>query len=241
MKKSAGFTLIEMSIVLIVISLILGGVIKTVGVQRQQLKRDETRQQLTVITEALLGFALTNGRLPCPDTGVDGREDFAGGAALATLIDCDDEEGLLPHVDIGVGNNDVWGNRFIYRVTGSGIESFADDVPSQVGTPQAAASSFSIDSTSPNPAIGNITINDMNGNSIALQVPAVVVSLGENGGRQMACGAALSLAEQQNCNGDTIFIDSFYSNQAGQQFDDLLVWLPLTVLKARMIEAELLP
>lgn len=240
-KTKSGFTLIEMSIVLIVISLILGGVLKTVGVQRQQLKRDETRQQLETIKEALIGFSLTNGRLPCPDTGIDGLEDFDAGAAPGTLVDCDSEEGLLPHVDIGIGNSDIWGNRLLYRVTGLGVDSFADEAPSQVGDPIATNSSFSVDSTSANPALGNIRVEDEAAASIATDVPAIVISLGENGARQAACGAGLSAREQENCDGDTTFVDSFYSNVAGQEYDDLVIWIPLTILKARMIEAALLP
>jgi len=236
-RSSAGFTLIEMAIVLIVVSLILSGVIKTVGVQRQQLKRDETRQQLEIIKEALIGFTLTNGRLPCPDTGVDGLEDFTGGAAPATLVDCDNDVGLLPHVDIGIGNQDTWGNRFLYRVTGTGATSFADEAPSQVGVPQALNASFSVDTA----AIGDIRIEDEGGNGIVLNAPAVVISFGENGASQVACGGGLSAREQENCDGDATFVDSFYSDVAGARYDDLVIWIPLTVLKARMIEAALLP
>lgn len=214
-----------MSIVLIVISLMLAGVLKTVSVQRQQLKRDETRQQLETIKEALIGFALTNGRLPCPDTGTDGIENPPNPAA-----DCDSDEGWLPHVDIGIGSLDTWGNRFRYRVTGTtagAINSFVD-VP-------VSPSSFSVDD------VGNIRIEDETAASIALEMPAIVISYGENGGSQPACGAALSAKEQENCDDDTTFVDSFYSEVAGQEYDDLVIWIPLTILKARMIEAELLP
>lgn len=244
MKKIlAGFTLIEMSIVLIVISLILAGVLKTVGVQRQQLKRDETRQQLETIKEALIGFALTHGRLPCPDTGTDGIENPQD---PANNVSCDADEGWLPHVDLGTGSADTWGSRFRYFVTGSGVNSFADAPPSLVGTPVAANSSFSVDSTSANPAVGDITVNDVNGNSIAIEVPAMVISFGENGRQTISPGfpcpvAYPSSVEDENCNGDKTLVDSFYSDVGGQEYDDLVIWIPLTVLKSRMIEAALLP
>jgi len=236
-KTTRGFTLIEMSIVLIVVSLILAGVLKTVGVQRQQLKRDETRQQLETIKEALIGFALTNGRLPCPDTDVpaDGIENPPGPASGTP---CTSDEGVIPHVDIGIGNQDVWGNRYLYRVTGTGNPSFADEPPSLVGVPQGVNASFSVD---PALAIGDITVNDELGTSIATQVPAIVIAFGENGASQIACGGGLSAREQENCDGDTTFVDSFYSDVAGSRYDDLVIWIPLTVLKARMIEAALLP
>ncbi|MDH5425014.1 MAG: type II secretion system GspH family protein [Gammaproteobacteria bacterium] len=237
-NKPCGFTLIEMSIVLIVISLILAGVLKTVGVQRQQLKRDETRQQLETIREALIGFALTSGRLPCPDTGIDGLEDFNGGASGPPPQDCLNDEGWVPHVDIGVGNRDAWGSRFRYRVTGTNdapINSFTDD-------PIAPAiSSFSVAD------VGDITVNDEAGNSIALGIPAIVISYGENArATPVGCTTGLSASEIENCDNETTstnstFISSFYSNVTNQEFDDLVIWIPLTILKARMIEAALLP
>lgn len=228
-KTKSGFTLIEMSIVLIVISLILAGVLKTVSIQRQQLKRDETRQQLETIKEALIGFALTNGRLPCPDTGTDGIENPPN---PANGIDCDANEGWLPHVDIGIGNIDVWGNRFIYRVTGTTaapINSFTDDPAAP------AVSSFGVADD------GDISVDDEAGNGIARDVPAIIISFGENGSRQIACGAGISAREQVNCDADTTYVDSFYSDVVGQEYDDLVIWIPLTILKARMIEAALLP
>ena len=234
-----GFTLIEMSIVIIVVSLILAGVINTVGVQRQQLKRDETRQMLETIKEALIGFALTNGRLPCPDTGVDGLEDHNLGVTGPPPSPCSSDEGWLPHVDIGIGNVDVWGNRFRYSVTGSGVDNFADDPP-HAGPPLAVNSSFAVDTD------GTIVVNDNDqaaaGVSVlANTIPAIVLSYAENGVIQTACGGGLSARELENCDGDVNFVDSFYSDVNGQEYDDLVVWIPLTLLKSRMVEAALLP
>lgn len=241
-NKQSGFTLIEMSIVLIVISLILAGVLKTVGVQRQQLKRDETRQQLEIIREALIGFALTNGRLPCPDTGNDGIEnppDPANGT------DCDVNEAFLPHVDIGVDRADTWGNRFRYRVRGTGNLRMTDALPALDGVSGAARAdgaganaSFAMDND------GNIIIYDNDeavGATLANNIPAIVLSYAENGGTQLNCGAGLSARELENCDDDVSFVSSFYSSVNGQEFDDLITWIPLTILKARMIEAALLP
>lgn len=238
-KLATGFTLIEMSIVLIVISLILAGVLKTVGIQREQLKRDETRQQLESIKEALIGFALTNGRLPCPDTDADGIENPPN---PANGTDCVANEGLLPHVDIGIGNTDVWGNPFLYAVSGSGVNSFADDVPHPPppAALEAANSSFGVDTN------GTLIINDNDEAAAGVSVisnnnPAVVVSFANNGLQQAACGGGLSAREQENCDGDVNFVDSFFSEVAGQEYDDLVTWVPLTIIKSRMIEAALLP
>ena len=240
--KNNAFTLIEMSIVLIVISLILAGTLKTVSIQRQQLKRDETRQMLETINKALIGFATVEGRLPCPDTTGDGVEDRPGGLAPPppSNSDCDSDEGFLPFVDIGVSSEDAWGNRFRYRVRGTGVESFADLPPSNAAPTTADDASFSMVDD------GNISIVDRNGAGIANNIPAIVLSYGENGRQTIAAGFPCAVnfpssAEDENCNNDVTFLDDDYSSVAGAEYDDIVKWISLTVLKSRMLEARKLP
>ena len=64
--KQLGFSLIEMAIVLFIVALLLGGLLPTVSSQIEQQHTNETRKQLDEIQQALLGFAVINGRLPCP-------------------------------------------------------------------------------------------------------------------------------------------------------------------------------
>ena len=59
--------------------------------------------------EALIGYTLVNGRLPCPDTDGDGVMDIA--------TTCTSSEGTYPWVDLGIGKHDAWGQSFTYRVT----------------------------------------------------------------------------------------------------------------------------
>lgn len=71
----------------------------------------QTRQTLAEAREALLGFAMTQGRLPRPAiSATDGREDPAP---------CADERsctGLLPWVTLGVGAIDGWSKHLGYSV-----------------------------------------------------------------------------------------------------------------------------
>ena len=69
------------------------------------------------IREALIGFAVTNARLPCPDTNGDGQEDRGLGPVAPNRV-CDVPLGNLPWSDLGVPQFDSWGRLFIYRVTG---------------------------------------------------------------------------------------------------------------------------
>ena len=61
-----GFSLVEMAIVLAIITLLLGGLLPTLSAQRGSQHISETRKQLEEIQQALVGYAIANGRLPCP-------------------------------------------------------------------------------------------------------------------------------------------------------------------------------
>jgi len=230
-QNKKGFTLIEMSIVLIVVSLILAGVLKTVSVQRQQLKRDETRQALQIINQALVGFAATEGRLPCPDTDADGE---SNPTALAFGNTCTSEEGFLPFVDLGVPSEDAWGNRYRYRVTSNAGTNFADNP--DPGPPLLSSFAMADD--------GNITVRDGANNLVVNNIPALVISYAENGSQTIAnlpCGAGVpSVNEEKNCDNEAGVNPVFMADDYLTDFDDLVTWVSPTVLKNRMIEAGLL-
>lgn len=111
MTRANGFTLIEVAIVTVVLTLLLGGLLIPLTAQVDQRRYAETRKLMEEIQEALIGFAQINGRLPCPaGAGGDGKE-------LAPAGDCDGVfEGDLPWVTLSVPMQDSWGHRFRYRV-----------------------------------------------------------------------------------------------------------------------------
>lgn len=61
-----GFTLMELTVVLVIVALLLGGLLVPLGAQRDVDFAKATDKSLADIREALIGFALINGRLPCP-------------------------------------------------------------------------------------------------------------------------------------------------------------------------------
>lgn len=65
-RQFAGFTLIELAVVMFVISLLLGGLLLPMSAQMEVRGRQETDRSLANIRDALIGFAVINGRLPCP-------------------------------------------------------------------------------------------------------------------------------------------------------------------------------
>jgi prepilin-type N-terminal cleavage/methylation domain-containing protein len=65
-SRHQGFTLVEMAMVLIILGLILGGLFIPINMQMEQRNISETRTTIKNIEEALLGYAMANGRFPCP-------------------------------------------------------------------------------------------------------------------------------------------------------------------------------
>lgn len=61
-----GFTLTELAVVFVIISLLLATAMYTLSAQTEQRTFEETRRRLEAARELLLAFAIVNGRLPCP-------------------------------------------------------------------------------------------------------------------------------------------------------------------------------
>lgn len=184
--------------------------------QMDQRNFNDSQRALNDTKDALMGYALslnhaaTDGKphLPCPDTDGDGMENRTGTA-------CASVEGDLPWVDLGVAENDSWGNHYRYRVS----SLFSD-----------SAAGFTLSS------VGNIDIRDAasGGNTVASQLPVLVLSRGKN-------GAGAGTDEAENGDADTTFVSHVPSATSGNEFDDLVVWLPSTIIFNRMVSAGLLP
>ena len=221
---------------MLIIALLIGSILVPLAAQVEQRKISETEKALSEIREALLGFALSNGYLPCPDKTIaagagtmhDGAEDVSGTSCVAT-------EGNLPWVTLGVPATDSWGNRYRYRVA----PAFA-----QRGPPVLAITTVSTLEVCVTNSCGSRLTTSGDG------PPAVVMSHGRNG-----LGAFSSITnlqnplppagsdERENTDGDTRFV-SRVQTDAGTtagEFDDIVVWMPRGVLLNRMVAAGKLP
>lgn len=246
--REAGFSLIELAVVLVVIGLLIGGGVAAFDATREQSRRSEQQRQLTEVREALYGFALSEGRLPCPvdlddsypPDGIEDPENPAAGSG------CSVEEGALPWRQLGVGRRDAWGNPFRYRVT----QDFADGPEDNDGADSDGGSSFSL-FNSEDDGEGDITVEDGNGGTITSRTPAVVVSSGPQGDQvwtdmEFFCPDAaggFSDDEIENCNGDELFMAANFriADSADGRFNDQLIWISTPVLKARMVDVGRLP
>ena len=66
-NAAGGFTLVELAVVIAIIALLLGALLVPLATQHQLRKNKEAERELREIKEALIGFAIANGRLPWPD------------------------------------------------------------------------------------------------------------------------------------------------------------------------------
>jgi prepilin-type N-terminal cleavage/methylation domain-containing protein len=110
-KQINGFTLVELAVVVAVITLLLGSLLVPLATQVEQRNITQTQKQLDELREALLGFAIVNGRLPRPATSeADGKE---RAAACADAREC---TGYVPWVTLGLPKADLWGKLLGYSV-----------------------------------------------------------------------------------------------------------------------------
>ena len=218
----AGFSLIELSIVLIVFGLLASSMVGSLSRQPRLAEEKNLRQQLDEAIDALYGFAIVNGRLPCPaDATLASSNDDAGTES------CPREHGVLPWRTLGLLELDPWGQRLSY---------YADSRFTGL-LPTGARAAFSLESE----GSASIHLSHSATASLAKQLPAVVFSHGPNGhlgyrsdGGKVAGGSA---DEAENADHDGDFVDRL----PDADYDDLVRWLPPTILATRMLAAGRLP
>ncbi|UCH50211.1 MAG: prepilin-type N-terminal cleavage/methylation domain-containing protein [Betaproteobacteria bacterium] len=238
-KYAGGFSLIELSVAIIVIALLLGSLLVPLSTQVDQRRYAETEKQLEHVREAVIGFALANRYLPCPAvSATDGREDRDTGTGQCTDVGGSPKrDGFLPWVTLGVTPSDAWNNLIRYSVD----PDFARSDPNFF---------FTLAS------LGDIRVRtrDQGGTLVDLtnvEIPAVILSHGENGfGATSSAGVARTVPggwtgdESDNASNTTLFYFRTRSEVAtvtGGEFDDVVTWVSLNQLFARMVSAGRLP
>jgi prepilin-type N-terminal cleavage/methylation domain-containing protein len=262
-----GFTLLEIAVVLFIVGLLIAGFIGPVDTQIEARDRHSTRATLEQAVDAVYGFAVTHGRLPCPDQDGDGLSDPAFDASDVNSADCDvgSGNGFLPWAELGVEGGDAWRNRLLYRVRHPHFTWPAADTTCNGNT----QGEFDLCTT------GNLTLRTRGDDAATAgvsegkfemaaatpdNVVAVVLSHGRNGfgavaldGTPRGAVPASNDDEAENADDDGVFMMRRYSRAQNGcsdtgaessplcEFDDLLLPVSRTILNSRMVNAGRLP
>lgn len=244
---SAGFTLIEVGIVLFIVALLLGGLLPTLSSQIDERHNTDTLKQLNDIRDALIGFAVMNGRLPCPAApNTTGVESPIGGGACTNFYN-----GFVPAATLGLAGSDsagyaidAWGNRIHYAVTSW---NSASPAVSDVFTTANGMSTVGISSLAPTTLVVCSSATGIGSSSCGSAywltssttgVPAVIFSTGKNGGQGSA-----GTDEAANLDANQTFVSHLPAPKgaANGYFDDLVIWISPNQLVNRMVAAGKLP
>jgi prepilin-type N-terminal cleavage/methylation domain-containing protein len=219
--KNSGFSLLEMTVVVLILGLLIGGMLMPLQAQWEYSKRQRTTKALAEIKEALIGFAILNGRFPCPSFITDPAHIEFGVEAISCASGSATRDGFLPWKSLGVSETDAWGitqrtdagsmqGYWRYRIDENyvGIFSFTTQFSDQL---QIRNSVDHILTTTTERPIAVIYSTGKN-----------LHADGENADYEASAGVYQSDAQSTN-------------------FDDILIWITRPLLMNRMVSAGKLP
>lgn len=260
MRLTRGFSLVEMTVVLFIVALLLGSAVLTLSVQEERRAQAEAQRLLEAAVDAIIGFAITNRRLPCPAVG-SGDESIAtaeanGGGTCTTNF-----SGFLPARTIGflpVDSQgfglDPWSNRIRYAVaTGLTGCTGSSSAPHFTSVDKLKANGISCrpnnllvcqDATFAGIAEGSTpscggAANQVTGTEV---VAFLVFSTGKNGSNPSSYGTQENANVNNNAAG-SVFISREHGtvDTAKGPYDDVMIWVPAGVLYSKLIAAGVLP
>ena len=239
--KEAGFTLVEVAIVMIILGALIAGISAFFVSRVKEINLVETNDKLATVDDALQAYLKINGFYPCPapnnaqpETANFGRSVDCSSAAVAGETEDDPSNrtvwdptsGAPADTDIRIGSVptrtlnlpddyafDSWGRRISYAVSET----------------LAMAGQYNRDH-------GGVTIVDSNGFSVTTPNDGahyVLLSHGEsgmggvprNGGARLEDCTTTTELDSENCDDDSEFIDTIQaSDQSGAAFYDDLVF-----------------
>ena len=202
-RSQRGFTLAELAIALVIVALLLASALIPLSAQIELKSVADTKKTMDQIQESLLGFAIANGRLPCPADGSIADGSSTAGQEIAS---CDNSSatklsyGVVPWATLGVPATDAWGRRFSYRVAPVFADSigttFTTTAISDFNSRSSLSSAAQATTCTPSPTptqssialctVGNLSVytrsdSTRTASSVATYVAAVVISHGKNG------------------------------------------------------------
>lgn len=269
-RLQPGFSLVELTIVLLIVSILMGGMMTMLSAQTDQRNWSDTQSRLEAAREAIIGYAIANGRLPCPanstSAGAEVRQttgptigacgaasnayDHYGGVVGGVTY------GLLPAVTIGyqpVDSQgfaiDAWSNRIRYvvakattPVTPTPTANFTNKTNLKTNGVSVLSNDLVVCASATGIMPGPPGSCGPTTNSVTGQniVVAILRSPGKN---ELSSGADEAANENPAGANDAVFISHppAPAGATGGEFDDQVLWISVGTLYAKLIAAGLLP
>lgn len=234
-SRKKAFSLVELSVVLVVISVLTSGVLTILTKHSEDSKLKITEKRMEIIEKSIEKFVIENNRLPCPADGttVIVGEAFFGfekrSSSKPVLCDSnftfnDIHAGVVPVLSLGLSKEymfDGWKRRFSYVVDGNLVNSEDTDVTC---SKDSSSECFKFSEG------GKIKIKDASSRLITEAAAYVIISHGRNGhggykrfGSNTRLGSSSDADEKSNA-GDDIgsFNDEFVQKSVDNSFDDIV-------------------
>ena len=258
--RANGFSLVEIAVVLVIISILIAMVAVPFATQLDQQRTVETQKQLENIKEAIYGFAMANGRLPCPATdvgGAAGTESPVGGGP------CTIDSGLVPGITLGLSGLDSKG--FVVDGWRDGQDArrmrYAVRLVSMASASPPCTSAFTSVLTTSN-SMRTVTMDCLSQATMVMltvnttiitgalpgtctasvlttTAPFVIFSLGKNG---LTVGTGTDETKNLVTNAVTFVSNTpMIAASCAGEFDDIVTWGSINTLFARMVQAGKLP
>jgi len=248
-RREAGFTLTELAVVFAIIGFLLATAMYTLSAQTEQRNFEETRRRLEAARELLLGFAIVNGRLPCPATAASSADEALTAGACTSPYG-----GWLPARTIGFQIADVggyavdpWGARIRYAVSATALTGCAGTSTLPHFTNRTNLRTNGI-TCQPNDLVvcrsaTGITAADCGPAANALTNQTTVVAVVFSVGRNSTSIGSGGIDEAANINGDGVFVSHPQApvGATNGEFDDQLLWLTVGEFHGKLIAAGVLP
>jgi prepilin-type N-terminal cleavage/methylation domain-containing protein len=210
-RSQAGFTLAEIAIVLVILA---SALLIPLGGQIEARQRAEAEAALKDIRAALIGFAILNGRLPCPTIVVSSTLPGYGEESIDSASNtcaAGDDEAVLPWRTLGITPLDPWNQHWRYRPD----RRFSDPSRTPIKTTHTVLDDIAVEDH----GAGKLTTDENT-------AVALAYSLGSN-----------RTADGQNASYEAGAHAIYEAGEPTTTYDDMVMWFGRSLLIARMAEA----
>ncbi len=254
-REKRGFSLIELSIVILIVSILITG---SLGISKTAINNSKikvTKERMDAVYQAFANFLATNRRLPCPAVMITAKGAAGYGSEAATAGTCTNtfvssvnapnlSYGMVPIAALGLDQDmaeDGFGTKFTYvvdkRFTKQSSNIFAADgfeitkgIPSEADNSSTDLSGIDV----VGPALAPL-LSNKNGVLLLLSHGANKFNGFNATGTAQNGTSAVTDENNNSCNicstsGTTSFDRAFLTSSADPNFDDIVLFKTKTQL-----------